>query len=41
MTSERWHGFYRDMADAGALPQGLTIDKVFTTRFVNKQVGMT
>ncbi|WP_428659752.1 ABC transporter substrate-binding protein [Reyranella sp.] len=41
MTTERWHGFYKDMADAGALPAGLAIDKVFTTQFVNKKVGMT
>lgn len=41
MTAERWHGFYKDMADAGALPQGLSIDKVFTTQFVNRKVGMT
>lgn len=41
MTAERWHSFYKDMAVAGALPQGLSIDKVFTTQFVNKKVGMT
>jgi len=41
MTTERWHGFYKDMAAAGALPAGLAIDKVFTTQFVNKKVGMT
>ncbi len=41
MTNERWLGFYKDMADAGGIPQGLAIDKVFTLKFVNKKVGMT
>jgi NitT/TauT family transport system substrate-binding protein len=39
MTAERWHSFYKDMAACGALPSGLSIDKLFTLQFVNKKVA--
>ena len=36
MTRERWRSFYRDMSEAGALPAGLAIERVFTLQFLNR-----
>lgn len=40
ITAEHWMSFYRDMVDCGALPAGWVVDKLFTTKFVNKKVAM-
>jgi NitT/TauT family transport system substrate-binding protein len=40
MTDARWSQFYRSMADVGVYPKGLEVAKAYTTRFVNKRVGM-
>jgi NitT/TauT family transport system substrate-binding protein len=40
MTDARWSEFYRSMADVGVYPKGLDVAKAYTTRFVNKRVGM-
>jgi NitT/TauT family transport system substrate-binding protein len=40
MTDARWSEFYRSMADVGVYPKGLEVAKAYTTRFVNKRVGM-
>jgi NitT/TauT family transport system substrate-binding protein len=41
MSARRWHSFYDDMVQVGALPPKLEIDRLFTTTFVNKRVGLT
>lgn len=40
LTAEHWMSFYRDMVDCGALPAGWAVDKLFTTKFVNKKTAM-
>jgi len=40
MTDARWAAFYQSMAAVGVYPKGLDVTKAYTTRFVDKQVGM-
>jgi NitT/TauT family transport system substrate-binding protein len=40
MTDARWTEFYHSMADVGVYPKGLDVTKAYTTRFVDKRVGM-
>lgn len=40
MTEERWIRFHRTMADVGLYPRDLDVRRAFTTRFVNKRVGL-
>jgi len=40
LNADRWNGFYKDMADCGALPAGWDVAKLMTTEFVNKKVAM-
>jgi NitT/TauT family transport system substrate-binding protein len=40
MTDERWQHFFAFAADAGLYPADLDLSRAYTTRFVNKKVGM-
>jgi NitT/TauT family transport system substrate-binding protein len=40
MTDARWSEFYRSMTDVGVYPKGLDVAKAYTTRFVDKRVGL-
>ncbi len=40
MTDARWAAFYRSMVDVGVYSNGLDVTKAYTTRFVDKHVGM-
>jgi len=40
MTDERWQDFFRFAADVGLYPKDLDLSRAYTTRFVNKKVGM-
>lgn len=40
MTDARWQAFYRSMTAVGVYPPGIDIKKAYTTRFVDKRVGM-
>jgi NitT/TauT family transport system substrate-binding protein len=40
MTDARWQGFYRAMTAVGVYKPGIDLAKAYTTRFVNKRVGM-
>jgi NitT/TauT family transport system substrate-binding protein len=40
MTDARWSQFYRSMTDVGVYPKGLDVAKAYTTRFVDKRVGL-
>jgi len=40
MTDARWAAFYQSMAAVGVYPKGLDVTKAYTSRFVDKQVGM-
>jgi NitT/TauT family transport system substrate-binding protein len=40
MTDARWDAFYRAMAAVGVYPAGIDIKKAYTTRFVDKGVGL-
>jgi NitT/TauT family transport system substrate-binding protein len=40
MTDARWRAFYRTMTAVGVYPPGVDIEKAYTTRFVDKRVGM-
>ncbi|MGE0223198.1 MAG: ABC transporter substrate-binding protein [Acetobacteraceae bacterium] len=41
MTDARWQTFYRDMVKVGVYKPGIDLTKAYTTRFVNKRVGMS
>jgi NitT/TauT family transport system substrate-binding protein len=41
MKPDRWRSFYDDMVKVGVMPAKLEIDRLFTTGFVNKRVGLT
>jgi NitT/TauT family transport system substrate-binding protein len=40
MTDARWQAFYRAMTAVGVYPPGVDLNKAYTTRFVDKRVGM-
>jgi NitT/TauT family transport system substrate-binding protein len=40
MTDARWKSFYQSMAAVGVYKPGIDISKAYTTRFVDKRVGM-
>jgi NitT/TauT family transport system substrate-binding protein len=40
MTDARWQAFYQAMVAVGVYPPGIDIKKAYTTRFVDRQVGM-
>jgi NitT/TauT family transport system substrate-binding protein len=40
MTDERWQSFFQFAADAGLYPADLDLSRAYTTRFVNRKVGM-
>ena len=40
MTDARWHAFYASMVKIGLEPAGLDWRQAYTTRFVDKKVGM-
>jgi NitT/TauT family transport system substrate-binding protein len=40
MTDARWRAFYRAMTAVGVYQPGIDLEKAYTTRFVNKRVGM-
>ena len=40
MTDARWKAFYDSMAAVGVYQPGIDISKAYTTRFVDKRVGM-
>lgn len=40
MTDARWQAFYESMAAVGVYKKGIDISKAYTTRFVNKRIGM-
>jgi NitT/TauT family transport system substrate-binding protein len=40
MTDARWKSFYETMATVGVYRRGIDISKAYTTRFVNRRVGM-
>jgi len=40
MTDARWQAFYRAMTAVGVYQPGIDIEKAYTTRFVDKRVGM-
>jgi NitT/TauT family transport system substrate-binding protein len=40
MTDSRWKAFYESMAAVGVYKPGIDISKAYTTRFVDKRVGM-
>jgi NitT/TauT family transport system substrate-binding protein len=40
MTDAQWQGFYRSMTAVGVYPPGIDLKKAYTTRFVDKGVGM-
>jgi NitT/TauT family transport system substrate-binding protein len=40
MTDARWQAFYRSMTAVGVYPPGIDIKKAYTTRFVDRRVGM-
>ena len=40
MTDARWRQFYDSMTAAGVYKPGIDITKAYTTRFVNRRVGM-
>jgi NitT/TauT family transport system substrate-binding protein len=40
MDPARWAAFYKTTTEAGVYPAGLDVTKAYTTRFVNKKVGM-
>jgi NitT/TauT family transport system substrate-binding protein len=40
MTDARWQGFYRAMTAVGVYKPGIDLAKAYTTRFVDKRVGM-
>jgi len=40
MTDARWQAFYRAMTAVGVYKPGIDIEKAYTTRFVDKRVGM-
>jgi NitT/TauT family transport system substrate-binding protein len=40
MIDERWQHFFAFAADAGLYPADLDLSRAYTTRFVNKKVGM-
>jgi NitT/TauT family transport system substrate-binding protein len=40
MTDARWQAFYRSMVAVGVYPAGVDLKQAYTTRFVDKRVGM-
>jgi NitT/TauT family transport system substrate-binding protein len=40
MTEARWRDFFDTMANSGVYPKNLEFRRAFTSRFVNKKVGM-
>jgi NitT/TauT family transport system substrate-binding protein len=40
MTDARWQAFYQAMTTVGVYKPGIDIEKAYTTRFVDKRVGM-
>jgi NitT/TauT family transport system substrate-binding protein len=40
MTEERWRSFFQFAANVGLYPSDLDLSRAYTTRFVNKKVGM-
>jgi NitT/TauT family transport system substrate-binding protein len=40
MTDARWQAFYRSMTDVGVYKPGIDLKKAYTTRFVDKGVGL-
>ena len=40
MTDARWAEFYQSMAAVGVYKPGIDVSKAYTTRFVNRKVGM-
>ena len=40
MTDARWQAFYQSMTAVGVYKPGIDIEKAYTTRFVDKRVGM-
>jgi len=40
MTDARWQAFYQAMTEVGVYKPGIDLEKAYTTRFVNKRVGM-
>ena len=40
MTDARWKEFYQSMAAVGVYKPGIDLSKAYTTRFVNRRVGM-
>ena len=40
MTDARWKAFYQSMVAVGVYKPGIDLDKAYTTRFVDKRVGM-
>ncbi len=40
MTDARWQAFYHSMVAVGVYPPGIDLSKAYTTRFVDKRVGM-
>jgi NitT/TauT family transport system substrate-binding protein len=40
MTDARWHAFYQAMTAVGVYKPGIDLTKAYTTRFVDKRVGM-
>ncbi len=40
MTDARWAEFYQSMAAVGVYKPGIDLSKAYTTRFVNRRVGM-
>ena len=40
MTDARWQAFYQAMSAVGVYPPGIDLQKAYTTRFVDKRIGM-
>ena len=40
MTDARWQAFYQSMAAVGVYKPGIDLSKAYTTKFVNKRVGI-
>jgi NitT/TauT family transport system substrate-binding protein len=40
MTDERWRAFYASQVAIGIHRPGIDISKAYTTRFINKRVGI-
>lgn len=40
MTDARWKAFYQDMSEVGVYAKGIDISRAYTTRFVNRRIGM-